>query len=280
MKICWDNLEGAKLTKHGDLRLGGTTYIEMEACKVCGESYLTSKHHPGLFCSLSCSVTGENNPMYGIAPSEEHKRNLSKRSKGKKYALGTKHKSSDNVNWKGGVRKKDLPLYDTYAYQIDYVHEVRSVVKDGIKLLEVRCKNCNNWFVPKATNVRKRIRVLLGKDGGESNFYCSDECRDSCSVFKQVKWPKGHKPYEVSKSVWYTDYELKIWREEVLKRENYICEYCGEKATIAHHNKPKKLEPFFALDPDHGTACCEKCHYKYGHQGECNTANLARVDCN
>ena len=279
MKICWDNLERVKLTKYGDLRLGGTTYVEKEACKECGDPYLTSKHCPGLFCSLSCSVSGENNPMYGTVPSEEHRRKLSKRSKGNKYALGAKYKSSDNVNWKGGVKKKDLPLYDTYAHQIDYAHEVRSTIKDGIKLLEVRCKNCNNWFVPKATNVQKRIRSLLGKGGGANDFYCSEKCSDSCSVFKQVKWPKGHKPYEDFKLTTFTKNELKIWREEVLKRADYKCEYCGKKATIAHHSKPKKLEPFFALDPYYGIACCEGCHIKYGHKDECSATNIARIDC-
>ena len=143
----------------------------------------------------------------------------------------------------------------------------------------MRCKNCNKWFVPKATNIQKRIRSLLGKDCGESNFYCSDECKDACAVFAQKKWPKDHKPRKVCKSDQFTENELRIWREVVLKRENYICEYCGMPATDAHHIKPKKLEPFFSLDPDYGVACCEECHYKYGHKDECSAVNLAHIDC-
>lgn len=28
-------------------------------------------------------------------------------------------------NWKGGVCKKNIPLYETYAHQISYAEEVR-----------------------------------------------------------------------------------------------------------------------------------------------------------
>lgn len=263
MKICWDNLEKIKLGNKGDFRIGMTVYIEMDSCERCGDPYLTIKHEQSKFCGLSCAMRG---------------RKFSKKSR-EKMSKGCVNKTGVNGNWKGGVKKKNLPLYDTYAPQIDYVHETRSTTKSGLKLLEVRCKNCNKWFVPKLTDVCGRIYSLTGKAKGEHNLYCSEECKNNCGVFNQQTWPKNHKPHKINKSIWYTDAELSIWRDAVLKRENHICEYCGKPATIAHHSKAKKLEPFFALDPDYGVACCEKCHYKYGHQGECNTANLARVKC-
>lgn len=71
-----------------------------------------------------------------------------------------------------------------------------------------------------------------------------------------------------------------MWSKEVLARADNICEYCGEIATDAHHIQPKKLEPFYALDPDNGIACCEECHYKYGHSGSCSTGALANTMCN
>jgi len=52
-------------------------------------------------------------------------------------------------------------------------------------------------------------------------------------------------------------------------RDSYVemdsCERCGD--------------PFFALDPDYGIACCEKCHYKYGHTDECNSAVISNKLC-
>lgn len=309
MKICWDNLERVSLSNYGNLVVGGDIYIEMAACVVCGKPYLAARYSNrplSKHCSKSCGKMGHK--VSSVTRNKIKDTRIERGCGiGNKYALGMKHteenkkffavqlreamlkriengtapnvKNSDNPNWKGGVRKKNLPLYNTYAHQIDYAHEVKLIIKEGIELLGVRCKNCNEWFIPKTSNVQSRIGSLVGRNSGEGNFYCSEECKENCSVFHQQTWPKNHKPRKVNKSIWYTDAELKIWRDEVLKRENYICEYCGGKATIAHHNKPKKLEPFFALDLDYGTACCEKCHYKYGHQGECNTANLARVEC-
>jgi hypothetical protein len=57
--------------------------------------------------------------------------------------------------------------------------------------------------------------------------------------------------------------------------------YCDELAVHVHHSRPQKLDPGFVLDPDFGIACCEKCHYKYGHEtgSECSTGNLANKVC-
>ena len=71
-------------------------------------------------------------------------------------------------------------------------------------------------------------------------------------------------------------------KKNVMIRDNYTCVYCGEKATIVHHIRSKKLEPFFALDPDYGISVCWNCHYEYGHKTgtECSTGNLAKIICN
>lgn len=112
-------------------------------------------------------------------------------------------------------------------------------------------------------------------DHGDCNFYCSDGCKNACSIFgkhSSIKVSTNSKCCNTTDSV--------VWASEVLKRANYECEYCGEKATDAHHIKPKKLEPFFALDPDYGIACCEKCHYKYGHgDRDCSFGTLRYKQC-
>ena len=157
--------------------------------------------------------------------------------------------------------------------------------KPGEKEIQVHCKNHNcvnskekdGWFTPKSQQFddRKRsIEHILGHDG--YYFYCCEECKIECPLYnikvdpnKIIKKPS-------------TSSEYQTWRNEVLKRENYECEYCGEPATHAHHSRPQKLEPGFVLDPDFGVACCEKCHYKYGHKKgtNCSTGKLANKMCN
>lgn len=269
MKICWDNLEGFYLTRNGFLRKGNHSYIEMDACKECGEPYLMHRFYKTEYCSPSCSrkhrkvslVTRKKLSIAGMG-----------RKKSKEECLAISKRMS-----KGGVVAKNLPLYDTYAKQLIPIEETRHFARDE-KLLEVKCTLCNKWFVPKRTECERRSKFLKGNTDRESRFYCSNECKMLCSVFHKKKYPRGFNPRKSRNSV-ITEAQLRIWREEVLKRANYVCEYCGEKATIAHHTRPKKLEPFFALDPDYGLACCEKCHYKYAHQGDCSTGYLAHVPC-
>lgn len=256
MKICWDNLEGIKLTVNGVfLKNNRDSYIYVDSCKRCGDPYLTLKHRPSDYCCKSCSYTGRKY-------SKKAKRNMSKAKKGDKSHF-----------WKGGVTMKRLPLYDTYAHRL-WCDEVDYEYVDGLKILKVGCVNCNKMFVPKLNNLIHRVRYLEGKEVCESRFYCSDECKVICPIFGQHKYPKGHKSdFE------YTEEEYLIWRKEVMSRANYKCEYCGKRAVDAHHIRPKALEPFFALDPDYGLACCEECHYNYAHRDDCNTALISNVIC-
>jgi hypothetical protein len=136
----------------------------------------------------------------------------------------------------------------------------------------VKCKFCENWFKPTSSKLAERIRQLeKPRDFSEQHFYCSENCKSSCNLYYAKSNQKNTKTNLSG--------EIKIWREEVLKRANYECEYCGEDATIAHHSRPQKLEPFFSLDPYYGISCCEKCHYEKGHNDECSTGNLASIIC-
>jgi 5-methylcytosine-specific restriction endonuclease McrA len=150
---------------------------------------------------------------------------------------------------------------------------------EGRKLLEIQCFKCNKWYVPKQSSIRDRLRALNKQVGVENHLYCSSECKNSCSVFR--KQTKNYLViYDVNNAdKFYTKPELKSWANEVLTRANYICEYCGNLATIGHHIKPKKLEPGIALDPDNGLAVCKNCHHKHCHKNECSTYSLGKIIC-
>lgn len=248
---------------------GWNYYVYKGVCRGCGDPYFMHKYKPTDFCSASCAISGASHYNYGKNLSSKTRKRISKSSIGEKSS-----------QWKGGISELDIPLFDTYAHQISYVEGVRRNPKNP-NWLQVRCTYCKKWFSPKMTAVGRRAFFLKGElVSSEQRFYCSNKCKALCPVFGQHKYPKGQKPYYCpTKSDYYAKTELNIWREEVLKRADYKCEYCGGSATVAHHERPKKLEPFFALDPDYGIACCEECHYKYGHQGDCSTSALAFIVC-
>jgi len=149
--------------------------------------------------------------------------------------------------------------------------------------IQVHCKNhkCENskekggWFTPNLSQIIERRRALEHQEGNDGRyFYCSEECKNTCSLY----YSRGNDPFkETEKS--YTISEYNQFREFVLERDNYKCQYCDEKAEHVHHERPQKIEPFFALDPDYAWSCCEKCHYEKGHKDECSTGKLAIKVC-
>jgi 5-methylcytosine-specific restriction endonuclease McrA len=222
---------------------------------------------------------------------------------GKKDSAETKLKKSiSNIGRKHSAKTKNKlrlakigklnPRYGKYR-TIEYIkkkypffsriEEMRyNPDKPGEKEIQVHCKNhlCENskekggWFTPTYIQLYERIRNLekeYGNDG--AYFYCSQECKNVCPLFNLYS-----DPYKETKKQ-YTELERKQFNDYVLERDNNQCQYCGEKAEHVHHERPVKLEPFFALDPDYAWSVCKKCHYKYGHKDECSTSNIAKMIC-
>ena len=110
---------------------------------------------------------------------------------------------------------------------------------------------------------------------GESHFYCSQHCKDTCPLYRLHNDPLKDNILP------YTPGEYQTFRITVLERDNHICQFCAKQATIVHHTKPQKLEPFFSLDIDYAISVCRDCHYKKGHpKGTLySTGKLAQIIC-
>ena len=126
MKICWDNIEGLRLTKTGRFRRSICSYNYYESCKECGEPYLGRVNSS--YCCISCSQKGKNHPLYNKNHTKETKKKMSKAAR-----RGRRH-----PNWSGGYWEKGIPLYDTYAPQINWCEKVRRNPIDK-NVLQVRC---------------------------------------------------------------------------------------------------------------------------------------------
>ena len=215
--------------------------------------------------------------------SEDSKIKMRKARLGIKDSQKTRKKKSDARKGKKNpmygkihpCRKTSKDVMNEHPF-FSKIEEIRDDPKN--KRIQVRCKlhTCRKWFTPTHDQLRYRIYELEHIDGKDGLFfYCSEECKHKCPPYN-VKPPRI--VYKIK--TWYTQSEHQTFRKFILERDDYICQYCDEPATDVHHERPQKLEPFFALDPDFAWSCCEKCHYEKGHKNECSTRKIGLKVCN
>lgn len=167
-----------------------------------------------------------------------------------------------------------LPLFEFYALKIGWAEDVRRDPNNSL-ILNVRCKKCNDWFIPGPVETRTRLNVLNGKVKGECNFYCSDSCKQSCSIFNRSMFQVDH-PLRTSYNRTYQN----EWSQMVKERDGYTCQRCGNPGNIAHHIKPVKTHPHLQADLDNGICVCTTCDKEYFHQLDgCKTGELANLVC-
>jgi len=184
-----------------------------------------------------------------------------------------KYKPEKHYNWKGGVVKKNLPLYSTYGEKLSKYHKVYKIVKEDLELLGVECVYCGKIYVPLKDYAAKRLQIINGtvKGHGSYNFYCSENCKKACPTYGQKKYPKGFKPI--------TSREVQpALRKLVLKRDNYQCQICNisiEEAELhCHHITGVEKNPIESADLDNCITLCKKHHKQVHKLPECGYNDL------
>lgn len=301
MKITEKNLSKMKyVEKSKKWYLGNTAYIKIDACKVCNEPYLTRAYKSGDFCSYKCMGEFNIKKLIGrrfgrltvIEDSGKRKRrnviwkckcdcgNIKEVSNGhlgrNVFSCGClgkelrKLRSKENSpSWKGGVTKKNLPFYDTYAEQIMYAEPVRRSTEDK-NILEVKCTYCGKWYIPKMSDINNRIQALNGNvnSDAENRLYCSYGCKKECPIFWRVKHPKGYKKTS-SREV---QPEL---RQIVFERDDWTCQKCDStKSLHCHHVEGIRWEPLESADIDKCITYCKKCHKEVHKKEECKYKDM------
>ena len=180
----------------------------------------------------------------------------------------------NNKNWERQREKvyQQFPLkYNSVCKlrkEIELYEEIRQSVNDNV---EIKCVNCENWFEPTKGQIKRRLNAIDGKLKGEHKLYCSDECKESCPVYNQKKYPKHNKPYldreaqpELSKMV--------------LERDEYTCIKCQRHQSKAelhcHHIDGIQWNPIESADMDTCTTLCKDCHKEVHQEKECTYSDM------
>lgn len=277
MKLCWEVLDDIYLTKYGNLRhkTRGILY-EKEECVVCKQSFLGKKKEK--CCCRTCSYVVTAKYHKGKNRSKDTRRRISEMAKKRDPSTrrGPVRNGKNNTNWKGGYSSKNIPLYDTYAYQLDQYEEIRRSPEDE-NVLELKCAYCGKWFVPSTSEVSYRISALKGQRVGysEHRLYCSDNCKRECPIYNKQKYPRGFK-LATSREV---QPEL---RQMVLKRDEYTCQKCNttDKSLHCHHISGVTLNPIESADIDNCITLCKECHKEVHRQKGCGYNDMKCKESN
>jgi len=186
----------------------------------------------------------------------------------KEYRGNNKEQIKDQIK----EYSKSNAKYELYKDKLT-IDESPRLNENGISI-EVKCRYCGKYFIPTISQIQHRTYALNGQTPGEHSLYCSNGCKESCPIYNQSKWPKGHKP-ATSREV---QPEL---RQMVLLRDNYECQECGSTESLhCHHIWPLNESPITSADVDECVTLCKSCH-KWVHMNVdgCGYGEMREYDC-
>ena len=118
--------------------------------------------------------------------------------------------------------------------------------------------------------IGNKTQIWLGKNGHSlKNKHHSTSTRKKMSEAKKGKylgkdnpnWKGGTSKREFKKAYGVTVSQWDRLTTKIRKRDNYICQYCGERNAIqVHHILPRRIE--IDNHPDNLITLCNKCHPK------------------
>lgn len=200
---------------------------------------------------------GISNGMYGKNHTKESKNKIS-------VSLKELYKN----NWKKYYRENNLPIYDTYASQIEWCEKVRRN-KDDKNILDVKCTYCGKWFIPSISSINNRVQILKESEyfKGEYRLYCSEGCKQECSIYKKSPEQLMKEDRVRAGKINWTELNREVQaelRQMVFERDDYTCQKCNKKggALNCHHIEGIRWEPLESADIDNCMTVCKKCHIK------------------
>jgi len=183
---------------------------------------------------------------------------------------------------KNRYRDKGIPIYSTYASQLEWCDEIRRSPKDE-NILETRCTYCGKWMIPKIYSVSNRVQYLKGNYNGENRLYCSTNCKQACPIYnKSPEQLMKEDAIRAGRLGW-----LELNREVqpelrklVLERDGYRCVKCNSEGPLhCHHILPVAVEPLESADMDNCITLCVGCHISSHKQNGCRYNELRMEIC-
>lgn len=227
--------------------------------------------------------SGEKNPRYGDHRTLEElvgkeRADEIKKEKSVKWKENNpnKRKNVKPTGYKHGLWKLNLASYDTYSNKLKPIDKCRRNEKNP-DILEVKCTNCDEWFIPTLKEVSYRIREIIKLGRDNLKFYCSDNCKKSCRMYRKSAKVLINEDKR-NAGIYETPLDREVQpelKQLCLERDGYTCIKCGsKKKLICHHIEGIQYNPIESADLDIVITVCENCHREIHQQKNCGYAEL------
>ena len=166
----------------------------------------------------------------------------------KKYQLKNKDKKK-KYDFEYRNKKAKYKTFSSRIKIYNYIEESQ----EGF--LIVKCHYCGNKFIPNNGQCKDRIYGIEKKGlFSENNFYCSDDCKEACPVYRTRKYFKNNKKRQKRET-------SKEFNDLVFNERNNECEKCGSKNNLhIHHIKGYTQYPELRFDLNNVLLLCKECH--------------------
>jgi len=252
-------------------------------CKQCMNKLSRSKYHENIEERRTERRKYKNKPERKIKAKLYYKENKDKiqkrqkkwREKNAQYLKEYREENKDKIyakrkehyqQNKETYKKQTIAYMKSTAKYVTYIGKLTTDEdpKEGKNgLLLVQCTYCGRYYTPKNREVLNRISVLTGENSyGEARLYCSEGCKDACSIFNK-QWN-----FVVEKKQYTREVDPELIKM-ALALDNYECQRCGksidEISLHVHHIQPYALNKMLANDIDNTITFCIKCHLGWMH---------------
>jgi hypothetical protein len=192
----------------------------------------------------------------------------------KLYNSRYREENKEILAFKNSLRTNSYVAYSSYVDKLTILEDPWCGI---VGELLVRCATCREYFAPLRYNVQHRINSLNGKEAGENRLYCSDNCRDRCSVYK-INYKSLLNLDTQNKRLPF--YEV---RDLAFGEYGKNCERCGKfcsgNEVDVHHELSVKEYPEYECDLDNLWVLCKECHKEVHKQKGCTYSDIAGLYC-
>lgn len=212
-----------------------------------------------------------NKEKYSMQRKEHYKNNSEvKKLKSSEYYYNNKEKvleyrqnNREIINKKLKIHRSSKAKYTSYEHKLP-ITDKATLGNDDI--LMVTCKNCTNLFCPTNREVDARLQAVKGNYPGESNFYCSDKCKQTCKLYNFN--PRSIDPESSSHISKEVKSHARACQTDHLKQlqidvsgYNY-CEKCGNEKSVIdlHHTLEVAKYGLEAISSAGHILLCKECH--------------------